>query len=313
MLNVYGATPSRLLENEEIRQLQVILGLRHEETYDDCDDLASRGMRYGRVLLMTDQDHDGFHIRGLFINFIHHFWPALLKRHGFVEQLVTPIVKATRGKETLSFYSLGEYEEWREREKEKEREREEGGERERGERGVWRVKYYKGLGTSTAEEGREYFRRLHLLRSQYMWDYQIEDVTRNGSGGASDGKCVTKMDGAERKEAHPAIELAFAKENANDRKKWLIQYMSSLGHTSPEKSPARDSTETTKTSTVTKQLSLSDFIHGTLIQFSHADNVRAIPSVVDGLKQGQRKILHACLMRRLNQEMKVSQLSGAGI
>jgi len=47
-----------------------------------------------------------------------------------------------------------------------------------------------------------------------------------------------------------------------------------------------------------------------LIHFSIADNLRSIPSVVDGLKPGQRKILFACFKRKLKSEIKVAQLSG---
>ena len=48
-------------------------------------------------MIMTDQDHDGSHIKGLIINFIHHFWPSLLKLNGFMKEFVTPIIKATKG------------------------------------------------------------------------------------------------------------------------------------------------------------------------------------------------------------------------
>ena len=36
------------------------------------------GLRYGYVMIMTDQDHDGSHIKGLLLNFFEHFWPSLL-------------------------------------------------------------------------------------------------------------------------------------------------------------------------------------------------------------------------------------------
>ena len=59
-----------------------------------------------------------------------------------------------------------------------------------------------------------------------------------------------------------------------------------------------------------KRLSYEDFINKELIHFSIADNLRSIPSVVDGLKPGQRKILFACFKRKLKNEIKVAQLSG---
>lgn len=44
-------------------------------------------------MIMTDQDHDGSHIKGLLINLLHHFWPSLLKLKGFLQEFITPIVK----------------------------------------------------------------------------------------------------------------------------------------------------------------------------------------------------------------------------
>ncbi len=85
------------------------LGLR----YDKAADIE--GLRYGRVMLMTDQDHDGSHIKGLFINLIHSFWPNLLRQGSFLEEFVTPIVKvrrkSSRGKdrEALEFFTMPEY------------------------------------------------------------------------------------------------------------------------------------------------------------------------------------------------------------
>lgn len=53
------------------------------------------------------------------------------------------------------------------------------------------------------------------------------------------------------------------------------------------------------------QVPISDFINKELILFSMADNIRSIPSVVDGFKPGQRKVLFACFKRKLKAEIKV--------
>lgn len=71
-------------------------------------------LRYGHLMIMADQDHDGSHIKGLVINFIHHFWPSLLNVKGFLQQFITPIVKVTKGKKYRTFFTLPEYETWKE-------------------------------------------------------------------------------------------------------------------------------------------------------------------------------------------------------
>lgn len=93
---------------------------------------------------MTDQDHDGSHIKGLLINFIHHFWPSLLKINGFLAEFVTPIIKASKGREIRTFFAIPEFRRWSQHVNLK----------------SYKIKYYKGLGTSTAKEAKEYFARI---------------------------------------------------------------------------------------------------------------------------------------------------------
>ena len=60
------------------------------QTYDSVKQL-----RYGHLMIMTDQDHDGSHIKGLIMNFLHHFYPSLLHVPGFLLEFITPIVKVS--------------------------------------------------------------------------------------------------------------------------------------------------------------------------------------------------------------------------
>jgi DNA topoisomerase-2 len=109
MLNVREASSKQIVENNEISSLLKIIGLNFKEKYETRESL--KNLRYGKLMIMTDQDHDGSHIKGLVINFVHNQWPNLLK-HGFVEEFITPIVKVSKGKEEKSFYSMPEFEEW---------------------------------------------------------------------------------------------------------------------------------------------------------------------------------------------------------
>ena len=87
---------TKLMENAEINNIVKIVGLQYGKKYRSIDDMKS--LRYGRLMIMTDQDQDGSHIKGLLINFIHHNWPDLL-RLPFLEEFITPIVKV--------FFSFG--------------------------------------------------------------------------------------------------------------------------------------------------------------------------------------------------------------
>ena len=173
ILNVKDATIEKKTKNEELTRIKRILGLEHGKVYKDI-----KTLRYGRVMIMTDQDVDGSHIKGLLINLFHTEWPQLL-RLGFICSLMTPLLKATKGKQVLNFYNSTEYQKWLDGPT--------------GGRG-WAVKYYKGLGTSTAAEAREYFASMNTVR--FHWD-----DTADGT-----------------------IDLAFNKKRADDRKEWLSTY-----------------------------------------------------------------------------------------
>lgn len=147
LMNVQGASDVSIMDNKEIKHLKQILGLESKKKYDSLDDL-----RYGKIMIMTDQDVDGSHIKGLIFNLFHTLWPSLVKEHpGFLTSMMTPIVKATKGKNTIAFYNLTDFENWKE------------GENLRG----WTIKYYKGLGTSTEEEAIEYFQDLKVVDYEY--------------------------------------------------------------------------------------------------------------------------------------------------
>ena len=163
LLNVRDASASQITANAEIQNIKQILGLQHGKKYED-----TRSLRYGHLMIMTDQDHDGSHIKGLIMNYFHTFYPSLLKLPGFLVEFITPIIKVTKGKESISFYTMPEYERWKETS---------------NARG-WKVKYYKGLGTSTAAEAKEYFSKIASHRKYFVWSGKnghdaVRYLTRN--------------------------------------------------------------------------------------------------------------------------------------
>ncbi|CAH8586237.1 unnamed protein product [Schistosoma turkestanicum] len=261
LLNVREASNKQIMENAEINALIKILGLQYKLKYESMDTL--KDLRYGKIMIMTDQDQDGSHIKGLIINFVHCNWPNLLK-HNVVEEFITPIVKVFKGKQEQSFYSLPEFEEWQ---------------KSTPNWHTWRVKYYKGLGTSTSKEAKEYFSDMNRHRIRFRY-----------SGDEDDG----------------SIQLAFDKSKIADRKNWLTNF-------TQERKRRRELglPEPYLYGKDTRAITYHDFVHKELVLFSNLDNERSIPSVVDGLKPGQRKVLFTCLKRNLIREIKVAQLAGS--
>ena len=172
VLNVRDATIKQITGNSEITNIKKIIGLESGKKYTDI-----KKLRYGKIMIMTDQDHDGSHIKGLLLNLIHSEWPELLKLN-YINCMVTPIIKATKNKDIKSFYTLTDYNNWKENKM----------------NGKWNIKYYKGLGTSTSKEAKEYFKDLKI--NQYI----IDDKTND------------------------SMILAFKKTEADKRKEWLKTY-----------------------------------------------------------------------------------------
>ena len=195
MMNTRGEPVKKIAENNEITEIKQILGLEVGRKYTP-DDVKYR-LRYGKVLFMTDQDLDGSHIKGLGINLFQNEWATLTEIPGFIGFMNTPILKAKKGTQEKVFYSEGEYRAWKEAT--------EGGGSASGGAGVstathtqpsgWITKYYKGLGTSTGKEFKEYFEHKKIV-----------DFTHSGE--ACDN----------------AIDMVFNKKRADDRKTWLATY-----------------------------------------------------------------------------------------
>jgi DNA topoisomerase-2 len=170
--NVRDATVKQVTENEEFSNLKKILGLQHGKVYNSV-----RELRYGRLMIMTDADLDGSHIKGLVLNMFHVYWPKLIEL-GFVVSMVTPVIKAGR----VWYFTEEEF---------------------RTAQGASKfpsgtsVKYYKGLGTSTSAEAKEYFQKIEQLTVAFGADPHMNE----------------------------SMTLAFSKAQADDRKGWLTNHM----------------------------------------------------------------------------------------
>ena len=175
VMNVRGEAVKKVSENKEIAEIKKILGLESGKDYKNMEDV-NKNLRYSKVVFMTDQDLDGSHIKGLCINLFQNEWPSLCHISGFIGFMNTPILKSKKGNQEIKFYNEGEYEDWKINNDTK----------------GWTIKYYKGLGTSTKTEFREYFEEKKFVGFEH-------------TGQASDD----------------AIDMVFNKKRADDRKTWL--------------------------------------------------------------------------------------------
>ena len=191
LLNVRGEVLKKIAENKEITDLKRILGLETGREYASQDDV-NRQLRYGKIMILTDQDRDGSHIKGLLINLFQSEWASLFRIHGFLSFMNTPILRAKKGNQLQLFYHEGEYESWK------------SGFPASASSSTnassacppgWTIKYFKGLGTSTAVEFKEYFANKRIVDFVYQ--------------GESSDQVIDKI---------------FNKKRADERKTWLENY-----------------------------------------------------------------------------------------
>ena len=178
LLNVRGEQLKKIAENKEITDIKKILGLETGCVYDTINDVHKH-LRYGKIMILCDQDTDGSHIKGLCINLFHSEWSSLIKIPGFLSFMNTPILRAKKGNTTKIFYNEGEYIDWKNN----------------NNTNGYTIKYFKGLGTSTSKEFKEYFA-----------NKKIVDFVYTGP------------------ECDNVIDKIFNKKRANERKTWLESY-----------------------------------------------------------------------------------------
>jgi DNA gyrase/topoisomerase IV subunit B len=125
VMNVYGENPKRVLENQELANIINAIGLNL------LTKVNRRDLRYGKLYLAADMDHDGSNICALLVNFLYQYWPELFDPadEPFVYIFQTPFIILEKGSETRYFYSFNYHEfksdDWQ----------------------GWKVRRAKGLGT----------------------------------------------------------------------------------------------------------------------------------------------------------------------
>lgn len=128
VLNVAELPATKIVQNQEIKDLLTALGLKMGEEPKD--------LRYGKILIYADADPDGDSITGLLINFFGRYWPELFEKER-VFRVMTPLVVAQRGTEKLCFYTAAEFDAWSSGRKDLSK---------------WDIAYKKGLAALESEE-----------------------------------------------------------------------------------------------------------------------------------------------------------------
>lgn len=146
-LNVSEMKSSEIIKNDEAVQLMASLGLRLGE--------EPKNLRYGRIYIYTDADPDGNSIASLLINFFNRFWPELFDQ-GRVYKVMTPLVVAKKGKDSVNFYTNSEFEEWSLKNKS----------------GSWNIEYKKGLAALESEEYEQIIHNPKLIQIKNDLEYK---------------------------------------------------------------------------------------------------------------------------------------------
>jgi len=146
-LNVSEMKSTEIIKNDEAVQLMASLGLKLGE--------EPKSLRYGRIYIYTDADPDGNSIAALLINFFNRFWPELFDQ-GRVYKVMTPLVVAKKGKDSLNFYTNQEFDEWAAKNNAK----------------TWNIEYKKGLAALESDEYEQIINSPKLIQIKNDLNYK---------------------------------------------------------------------------------------------------------------------------------------------
>jgi len=282
-LNVQNASVREINNNEEVQLLKQMLGLRHGVDYSDNANFKT--LRYGKVSIVADADDDGIHIRGLLLNYFFTEFPGLIER-GFVTSFSTAVAAAMYGKGKAAkkelFYSNPEFRRWY------------ASPEALAIRGM-DVKYYKGLGSINPKDAPGYFRDPKMV--EYFMEGDEKDY----------------------------MDLGFNEKSSDWRKTWITRDMKKAAvPTNPDKiilDFEDDSSDEEEESVEIEpeiaeyiyegRLGLSSFVDQQLIIYHKMALRRALPGVWDGLKESQRKVLFAILLRKYRKTKDLEKVMGA--
>jgi len=132
-INVSEITYQKLTQNNEVVNLMAAIGLKLGQK------ATRENLRYGKVLIYTDADQDGYSICGLLLNFFYKYWPEIFEMD-VIWKAETPLIVATHKKKgKVSFYTNDDFISWADKNSHRE----------------WEIEYKKGLAALVDDEYKE--------------------------------------------------------------------------------------------------------------------------------------------------------------
>ena len=297
-LNVQNASTREINNNEEVQQLKTFLGLRQGTDYSN--EANFKTLRYGKVCILTDADDDGIHIRGLLLNFFYRGYPELVER-GYIDSFSTAVAAAVfkgaaKGKGTkgvnpkkLLFYSNPEFKKWCSSEEEKNLKNME-------------IKYYKGLGSINPKDAPGYFRDKKVL-SYFMEGDEKEFMDLGFNEKRSDWRKEWITRGMVKSKVYLDDSCNDEPDEIEVDDEWIVD-----DDSDDEEPPAKAEPPNF---VYEGKMGLSSFVDHQLIIYHKMALRRALPSIWDGLKESQRKILFTILERNYKKPKDLEKVTGA--
>lgn len=261
-LNVRGETIQKITANKTVVNLAKIIGLpiRTKQQIKNSDiDLNS--LRYGRIVMLKDADTDGAHIMGLVINLLEQLYPELLNINGFFNEFITPMIKLVIPNNVFNKLDISK-----------------------------NKSNTAGTIIKTSKNTIYPFYNVddyNKFIKKYPTCDKFAPMYIKGLGGHNDSDTreyfknyINNVIGLNMDETSTKyLDIAFNKKLADDRKELLEARTGE--HALPRY--------------VGKPIDCSDFINNDWLDYSYDACVRAIPSIMDGLKPSQRKVLYVML------------------
>lgn len=143
--NTIGKDSKAIFSNQEFSDLIAAIGLKFGDNNTDK-------LRFKKIILCTDMDHDGNKIAGLLIGFFYDHFPEVIKA-GMLYRALAPVIIASKGSDSKLFFTLDEYH------------------KVENELEGYRIKYIKGHGGLTGKEYKQMVQQKHLFK------FQIDETT----------------------------------------------------------------------------------------------------------------------------------------